>query len=119
MRAYACVRALPPRSRASEHLKASEPWFRKHPLRDEIVATGGEKVIPYRLFGDDGGIGDSRKIVVLHWIPIISNERSTRRSRLPLYVANADTVIPNCSEMPLQAKVYIIARGAIFSKAIF
>ena len=86
----------------SNVIAANELWFRKHPMGEEVIRTGGAHIIPYRVFGDDGGVGKLRNTKILHWFPAVSKERSTRLSRIPLYCEIDAVSVEDCSDFPLQ-----------------
>ena len=64
-----------------------QPWWLEHPARQDILRTGGEFHIPYKIFGDEGMVGKVREMTIVHWVPVCSDLRETRLTRLPICVA--------------------------------
>ena len=53
-------------------LMRNEPeYIKAHPLRQEILDTGGKHIIPFRLFGDDGSLGKTEENDVASLDPLL------------------------------------------------
>ena len=92
----------------SHLLKTRPAWFVAHPAFRGIERTGGVKHIPYRVFGDDGGLGKERSIEILHWSPVLHHEggvRLTRKCRIPIFIVDDGLSIKGCTEVPLMKAV--------------
>lgn len=88
----------------SHLLKTKPAWFVAHPAFPDIERTSGVKHIPYRLFGDDGGLGKDRSIEILHWSPVLHHEGGvslTRKCRIPIFIIDDGLTIKGCTEVPL------------------
>lgn len=79
---------------------AGQHWYLQHPSRAEIESSGGRYHIPGRLFGDEGAVGKTRKILQVHWTSVLSTQM-TRKTRFPILVLPADKSLGISSETPL------------------
>ena len=75
--------------------------FLEHPIRAEIESTGGQYVIPYRLFGDEGAVGQNRSLLVFHWVPLTTTLTETRRTRLPVFTLLNQTSVHDVTSSEL------------------
>ena len=85
----------------SHIIEAEPPWFQDHPAAGRIRATGGAQEIPVGLFGDEGGVGKHKAILVYHWRALCSQETSTRFNRLPIFVQSCRNAVSKITEVPL------------------
>jgi len=81
--------------------RAMQPWFRDHPARPAIEATRGRFHIPFRIFGDEAVVGKHTVAKILHWVPLLSHETSTRLARIPIYAQSTAKAIDHCTDFPL------------------
>jgi hypothetical protein len=50
-------------------IERDEPWFRGHPLRDEIIAADDKsKFLPVTIFGDDATMRKTRMLHTITWL---------------------------------------------------
>ena len=87
------------------HVSAHNPeWFTKHPAHDDIMKEP-DLHIPVRLFADDGGLGKTRKLNVVHWTSIVTRARATGECKIPLMVQADATAIKDITDVPLHSVI--------------
>ena len=87
----------------SKVIAADEEWFRRLPLRVEIInAADRTKYLPIKIFGDDGCLRKSRVMKTITWYPATHSEHSALHSRIPVYVIPQHLTIPDVTETSLQ-----------------
>ena len=79
-------------------------WFTSHPAHDDIMKEP-HLHIPVRLFGDDGGLGKSRQLNVLHWTSIVTAAHGTGQCKIPLMVQADATAIYDLTFQPLHSVI--------------
>ena len=79
-------------------------WFTSHPAHDDIMKEP-HLHIPVRVFGDDGGLGKSRQLNVLHWTSIVTAARGTGQCKIPVMVQADATAIYDLTFQPLHSVI--------------
>ena len=81
----------------------THPRLQDHPYK-HLIDEMPDRVIPCRLFADDGQLGKHRSILVMHWCPVLCNmdgHVKTLNSRFPQIVQDEKYAIPKITERPL------------------
>ena len=82
----------------------SPEWFRLHPAHDAIMKDP-DLHIPVRLFADDGGLGKTRSLNVVHWTSIVTRAQGTGECKIPLMIQADATAIDNLTFQPLHSVI--------------
>ena len=83
-----------------------EPWFRCHPMREEIIAAEDKsKFLALTLFGDDGTMRKTRMLHTMTWFSALSCDIPHLRSRIPCYMVAGHVLLRNVTEPQLQEAI--------------
>ena len=84
-------------------IERNEVWWRRHPLREAIIAAPDRSnYLPIRLFGDDGCLRKTRVMKTITWYPATCTELSGLHSRIPTYVIPQHIALTEVTDVELQ-----------------
>ena len=79
-------------------------WFTSHPAHDAIMKEP-HLHIPVRVFADDGGLGKTRSLNVVHWASMVTRAHATGDCKIPMMVQADATEIKGLTYLPLHSVI--------------